>query len=279
MENLTAFSPYQLAQIEQILISDLHLPFEPVSNPLEQAFLARAFLNLLDICISLPNLQTLYILGDWFEAWLGDDIANMAEMQAWLAPMRQKLQTLTQNNVAILVMTGNRDFLLGQAFCDSFGGQYIAEPYYFNYHDKKIRLEHGDRLCTDDKKYQYFRKVIQHPITKKLLLLQNPKKRQQIANNLRDTSKQANREKTMHIMDVNAEAVKNVLKSCNVLVHGHTHRPQIEALAYDKTRVVLGDWRVLDSEVEAVIGVIGLEKDSQIKQSDPITLVKFIYQF
>lgn len=268
MQNFSDLVATQPELIQQIFISDLHLAIEPASNALEQAFLA-----LLDICITLPNLQNLYILGDWFEAWLGDDIADLPAMQKWFAPMLGKLRTLTQNQVKICVMVGNRDFLLGQQFCGSFGGELIKEPYYIDLAEKKIRLEHGDALCTDDKKYQYFRKVIQHPFTKKLLLAQSLSRRQQIAHNLRTKSKQDNAQKSMQIMDVNKKAVENALQQCASLVHGHTHRPQFFPLENNKSRVVLGDWRVNGKQVEAVIGVV----TQQTYKDVPIELVKFYH--
>lgn len=283
MQSFMQVMTAQKNQIEQILISDLHLPiYKPVSKHLEQVFLAQAFLDFLDKCLTLPKLQKLYVLGDWFEVWLGDDIADTPAVKIWLTPMLQKLDQLTQNKVAILVMTGNRDFLLGQKFCDSFGGKLIQQPYYFHLSHKTIRLEHGDALCTADKKYQYFRKVIQHPLTKKLLLVQSLKKREQIANNLRAKSQQNNGKKSMQIMDVNPQAVATALKDCDILIHGHTHRPHFFVLADNKYRAVLGDWRIMPNkkiaQVEAVIGIIGLRSNKEDEKLDlPIELVKFSY--
>lgn len=256
MINFSDLITYHPETIEQILISDLHLPLiKPVANDLGQAFLAHAFLKLLDSCLTLPNFQKLVILGDWFEAWLGDDVAKMPDIQASLSPMLKKLRQLSQNNCEILVMVGNRDFLLGQEFCDSFGGKLIQEPFYFNLKNLTIRLEHGDALCTDDKKYQRFRNVIQHPLTKKLLLTLPIKKREQIAHNLRQKSKTNNAKKSLQIMDVNTFAVERALQNCDILLHGHTHRPAVHAIN-DKQRIVLGDWRIKDNQVVAEIGVV-----------------------
>lgn len=255
MQNFANTVTYHADKIEQILISDLHLPLiEPVSDTLGQAFL-----SLLDNCLALPNLKTLYILGDWFEAWLGDDVAEMPIIHDRLLPMVLRLRQLQQRHCDILVMVGNRDFLLGQTFCDKFGAKLINAPFYFdlaNEQDHKtIRLEHGDALCTDDKRYQRFRRVIQHPLTKKCLLALPITKREQIAQNLRQKSQTDNAKKSLHIMDVNIQAVANALKRCDMLLHGHTHRPATHQVN-GKQRIVLGDWRIIDNGVVAEIGVV-----------------------
>ena len=164
-------------------------------------------------------------------------------------------------------MHGNRDFLLGQQFCDKFGGQLIFEPFYLTLNGKEVRLEHGDALCTDDKGYQRFRKIIQHPITKKILLALPIKKRQQIAQDLRQKSKTDNAKKSLQIMDVNEQAVKQALQKADILIHGHTHRPAAHQIG-DKKRLVLGDWRLNDDSVNAVIGVT---------MSGQLNLVEFFY--
>ena len=143
-------------QVRQVLISDLHL------SPQEPA-LVQAFLALLDDCLALPALKRLFILGDWFEVWLGDDtylsLSKDEKITYWLTPLIAKLKQLRINGCEILVMHGNRDFLLGQPFCNLFGGELISEPYTLPVGQQNYRLEHGDALCTDDKKYQFFRKI------------------------------------------------------------------------------------------------------------------------
>lgn len=251
MINFSELITYQADEISTVLISDLHLnPFEPAPNRLEQAFLA-----LLDKLIVLPHLKQLFILGDWFEAWLGDDVAETELLRNWFEPMINRLQQLNHNGCQIYVMHGNRDFLIGQKFCDKFGGKLIKEPFYFRLDNKTIRLEHGDALCTDDKKYQRFRKIIQNPLTKRLLLTLPIKKREQIAHNLRQKSKTDNAKKSLQIMDVNTFAVERTLQNCDILLHGHTHRPAVHAIN-DKQRIVLGDWRIKDNQLVAEIGVV-----------------------
>ena len=250
MQNFADLVTDNPSAIAQVVISDLHLSMnEPATNPLGQAFL-----DFLDKLALLPNLTQFFILGDWFEAWLGDDVADTDTLTDALQPIIAKLKTLSDKNCQIFVMHGNRDFLLGQQFCDKFGGQLIFEPFYLTFNGRKVRLEHGDALCTDDKGYQRFRKIIQHPITKKILLALPIKKRQQIAQDLRQKSKTDNAKKSLQIMDVNEQAVRQALQKADILIHGHTHRPAVHQIG-DKKRLVLGDWRLNDNSVSAVIGV------------------------
>ncbi|MBF0658556.1 UDP-2,3-diacylglucosamine diphosphatase [Psychrobacter sp. NG25] len=252
-------------EVRQVLISDLHLsPEEPA--------LVQAFLALLDDCLALPALKRLFILGDWFEVWLGDDVyLSLSEDERqthWLTPLIVKLKALRVAGCEILVMHGNRDFLLDQPFCNLFGGELIYEPYILNVGQKNYRLEHGDALCTDDKKYQFFRKIMRNRLTQWYLLNKSLEKRLAIADKMRQKSQRNNANKATHIMDVNADAVSTVMADNDALLHGHTHRPDIHQAANDKIRYVLGDWRLLDTEtrqpkVSAVIGaVIGDEQSS-----------------
>lgn len=253
MQNFDDIIAYQPHDIKNILISDLHLSQnEPA--------LTQAFLAFLDKIATLPQLSSLFILGDWFDAWLGDDIADTPNFANWLQPILEKLYHIRQNGCEIFVMHGNRDFLLGQGFCDKFGGKLLKQPFLWECNQQKIRLEHGDKLCTDDKRYQCFRRVIQNPLVKTMLLRLPIGKRQKIAQNLRQKSQLANQKKSPFIMDVNVNAVKSALKDCDVLIHGHTHRPACHVVD-DKKRLVLGDWRVVNGRVEAVVGVVGKSLD------------------
>lgn len=256
------FQPSHSSRVTALLVSDLHL--EPDEPALMQAFLA-----LLDVALTLPNLAQFWILGDWFAAWLGDDLLTTPQTAAWLAPMLDKLQRLSQRGCAVLVLRGNRDFLLGQRFCSAFGGQLLNEPYIWHIGDQRVRIEHGDALCTDDVRYQRFRRVIQNPLTKRILLALPKSQRQRIATRLRTSSQQENRVKTqtaMQIMDVNIASVQQALQHADVLLHGHTHRPAEHRLPDHKRRLVLGDWRLNDkSSVSTVIGVV-LDNHLQLAQ-------------
>lgn len=245
-------------EVRQVLISDLHLsPEEPA--------LVQAFLALLDDCLALPQLKRLFILGDWFEVWIGDDayltLAEDARQSHWLTPLIVKLKKLRVAGCEILVMHGNRDFLLGQPFCSLFGGELIYEPYYLTVGQQNYRLEHGDALCTDDKKYQFFRKMMRNRLTQWYLLNKSLTKRLVIADKLRQKSQRNNANKAAYIMDVNEDAVIQAVADSEALLHGHTHRPAIHQATTDKKRYVLGDWRVLDKDsrqpkISAVIGAV-----------------------
>ncbi|WP_440464984.1 UDP-2,3-diacylglucosamine diphosphatase [Psychrobacter sp. ASPA161_6] len=265
-------------EVRQVLISDLHLsPEEPA--------LVQAFLALLDDCLALPALKRLFILGDWFEVWLGDDVylsLSEEERQShWLTPLITKLKKLRVAGCEILVMHGNRDFLLGQPFCNLFGGELIFEPYALKVGQQDYRLEHGDALCTDDKKYQFFRKVMRNPMTQWYLLNKPLKKRLAIADNMRKKSQKNNANKAAHIMDVNDKAVAVAVNNNDALLHGHTHRPAIHQRDNDKIRYVLGDWRLLDEEkrqskVVAVIGAVISEEHLEHNNAE-FSLVEFSY--
>ncbi|MGP4905759.1 UDP-2,3-diacylglucosamine diphosphatase [Psychrobacter faecalis] len=251
-------------EVRQVLISDLHLsPEEPA--------LVQAFLALLEDCLALPQLNRLFILGDWFEVWIGDDayltLSEDARQNHWLTPLIVKLKKLRVAGCEILVMHGNRDFLLGQPFCSLFGGELIYEPYYLTVGQQNYRLEHGDALCTDDKKYQFFRKIMRNRFTQWYLLNKSLTKRLAIADKLRQKSQQNNANKAAYIMDVNEDAVIQAIADSDALLHGHTHRPAIHQAMTDKKRYVLGDWRVLDKEsrqpkVSAVIGAVTADVDT-----------------
>lgn len=272
-EHLITTRPHE---VRQIIISDLHLS-------LDEPALVQAFLALLEDCLVLPKLQRLFILGDWFEVWLGDDfylsLTADERHRHWLTPMITKLKQLRVKGCEILVMHGNRDFLLDRGFLNVFGGELISEPYPLNIGEQRFRLEHGDALCSDDKKYQFFRKIMRHPFTKWYLLNKSLEKRLTIADNIRNRSKQNNSTKAAYIMDVNEASVNEVLHGYDALLHGHTHRPEIHRSDEGKTRYVLGDWRVIDKEsrqpkVSAVIGAVVVAENIEEAEFD---LIEFRY--
>jgi len=164
-------------------------------------------------------------------------------------------------------MHGNRDFLLGQPFCNLFGGELISEPYTLAIGQQNYRLEHGDALCTDDKKYQFFRKIMRNRLTQWYLLNKSLEKRLAIADNMRKKSQKNNANKAAYIMDVNDKAVYQAITASDALLHGHTHRPDIHQATTDKKRYVLGDWRLLGKDarqpkVNAVIGAVTEDEHS-----------------
>ena len=211
-----------------LFISDLHL------SP-DHPRLVRGFLDLLD---AYQNKNTqLYILGDWFNAWIGDDYTA-----AWLDEVVARLKQFSQAGNQIYFIVGNRDFALGQKFLDQFSGQLLPDVYTLHIGSQQVRLEHGDALCTDDVSYQKFRKIIRNPIILGILKKTPLAFRQKLAQGFRKKSQQANQVKSYDVMDVNADAVSQALQHADVLIHGHTHRPNIHN-EHGKPRIVLGDWR------------------------------------
>ena len=212
-----------------LFIADLHL------SP-DHPRLVRGFLDLLD---AYQNKHTqLYILGDWFNAWIGDDYTA-----PWLDEVVAHLKQFSQaagNHIYFIV--GNRDFALGQKFLDQFSGQHLPDVYTLHIGSQRVRLEHGDALCTDDVSYQKFRKIIRNPIILGTLKKTPLAFRQKLAQGFRKKSQQANQVKSYDVMDVNADAVAQALQRADVLIHGHTHRPNIHN-EHGKPRIVFGDWR------------------------------------
>nr|WP_218951339.1 UDP-2,3-diacylglucosamine diphosphatase [Acinetobacter sp. YH01026] len=220
-----------------MFIADLHLsPNHPR--------LVRGFLDLLD---AYQNKNTqLYILGDWFNAWIGDDYTA-----AWLDEVVARLKQFSQAGNQIYFIVGNRDFALGQKFLDQFSGQLLPDVYTLHIGSQQVRLEHGDALCTDDVSYQKFRKIIRNPIILGILKKTPLAFRQKLAQGFRKKSQQANQIKSYDVMDVNADAVSQALQHADVLIHGHTHRPNIHN-EHGKPRIVLGDWRADAAQILVV---------------------------
>jgi UDP-2,3-diacylglucosamine hydrolase len=204
---------------EQILIvSDLHLSSDDECK-------TKLFIK---FC-QTQNPQKLFILGDLFNVWLGDEVS---------LPLFPKLfKTLNNLNYPVFIMRGNRDFLLN--LNNQKNISLIKEPYLLN----NFLLLHGDSLCTDDIKYQRFKKIIQHPITKKIFLLLPIKTRFKISEKLRNTSTKATQQKHNNIMDVNLDTIDKLMQKYPTvdLIHGHTHRQNIHQHKGFK-RFVLGDW-------------------------------------
>ena len=216
-----------------LFIADLHL------SP-DHPRLVRGFLALLQ---QYKNENTqLYILGDWFNAWIGDDYSA-----PWLDEIVNALKQFTNAGNQVFFLVGNRDFSLGQKFLNQFNGKLLPDEFTLNIANKKFRIEHGDALCTNDVSYQRFKKIIRNPILLGILKSMPLSFRQKLANGFRKKSRESQQNKSYDIMDVNAQAVEKALSDVDVLIHGHTHRPEIHN-EFNKTRIVLGDWRERTSE-------------------------------
>ena len=216
-----------------LFVSDLHLE---ESRP----DITRAFLTFLQE--RATKAEALYILGDFFEAWIGDD--ERTPLQEEIAAA---LKNVSDDGTQVFVMHGNRDFLLGPDYCQRIGATLLDDPTVIDLYGTPTLLMHGDSLCTADVEYQKFRAGMRNPKTQQMLLARPLKDRQLMARQLRDLSMAKNKGKTEAIMDVTPEEVVRVMQQHNVplLIHGHTHRPARHALELDgkpAERIVLGDW-------------------------------------
>ena len=210
-----------------LIIADLHL----VANEVEKNQLFERF------CQQARSADQVFILGDLFNTWLGDDLS-----MPHYTKITTSLKKLSQQT-PIFVMTGNRDFLLAQAFEHQTGCQLINSPYLLETNKHQYVLTHGDELCTDDQSYQQMKSILQHPITKAFFVRLPKKWRLKLSGQLRQKSIKAQQKKTKEIMDVNPSAVNELMKKypSSDLVHGHTHRLNTH-VEKTFTRYVLGDW-------------------------------------
>ncbi len=222
-----------------LFISDLHLDS---SRPATTAAL-REFLDTATDC------EALYILGDLVEAWLGDD-----DDSALAEELTALLKDFSAQGPALFVMQGNRDFLMGEAFCQRIGATLLPDPTLIDLYGTPTLLMHGDSLCTDDTEYQKFRVMARDPGWQAELMAKSLEERRQIAAQLRAISKDAGSNKAEDIMDVSAKEVSRVMGEHNVaqLIHGHTHRPNSHQLEAGK-RWVLGDWDQQGWYIEAKV--------------------------
>lgn len=217
-----------------LLISDLHLQEE-------RPDITRAFLDLLTT--RARDAQALYILGDFFEAWIGDD--GMTPFQQSIC---QALRALSDSGTQVFLMHGNRDFLIGQAFCKAAGCTLLNDPSVVELGGEPVLLMHGDSLCTRDEAYMKLRRYLRNPLSLWILRHLPLATRRKLARKLRSESKAQTRMKANDIIDVTAEEVPRLMQRHGVrtLVHGHTHRPAIHKLTLDDgsagRRIVLGDW-------------------------------------
>ncbi|WP_193452331.1 UDP-2,3-diacylglucosamine diphosphatase [Pseudomonas nitroreducens] len=216
-----------------LFISDLHLEAE-------RPDITRAFLHFLST--RARAAEALYILGDFFEAWIGDD--GMDEFQHAIA---RALRGLSDSGTRIYLMHGNRDFLIGKAFCREAGCTLLRDPSLIDLGGEKILLMHGDSLCTLDVAYMKLRRWLRNPLT--LFILRNLPltTRHKLARKLRKESRAQTRMKASEIVDVTPAEVEKIMrdKGVRILIHGHTHRPAVHELEIDgrpARRIVLGDW-------------------------------------
>jgi UDP-2,3-diacylglucosamine hydrolase len=186
--------------------------------------------------------SAVYVLGDLFEAWIGDD-----DDEPGLAPILDALAALTRAGVDCAFMHGNRDFLIGEGFSARTGVKLLDELETIELNDERVLITHGDLLCTDDVRYLELRRQLRDPAWRRDFLDKPLAERRRIAQELRALSKTEMAAKTEAIMDVNDEAVRETMRRFGVhaLLHGHTHRPAIHRFELDgapAVRIVLNDW-------------------------------------
>ncbi|WP_372982631.1 UDP-2,3-diacylglucosamine diphosphatase [Marinobacter sediminum] len=216
-----------------LFISDLHL--EESRPDITEAFLG--FLK-----EKAHGVEQLYILGDFFEAWIGDDERTPLQEQIAAA-----LRAVNESGTEIFLMHGNRDFLIGHDFCDRAGATLLDDPTVVDLYGTPTLLMHGDSLCTADVEYQKFRANMRNPQWQQMILQRPLADRQQMARQLREISMAKNQGKAETIMDVTPEEVVKDMEAHGVqrLIHGHTHRPaehHLQANGQPAKRIVLGDW-------------------------------------
>ncbi len=218
---------------ETLFISDLHL------SP-ERPGTIRLFLDFLHQ--RAPRAERLYILGDLFDSWIGDDDDAPPHPQ-----IIRGLKDLAESGTEVYLQRGNRDFLLGKRFARAGDCEILPDPVVVDLYGTPTLLMHGDLLCSDDLPYQKFRKKARNPLFQKLFLWRSLRYRRRIAADYRRRSAAATAEKTLDVMDVNPTTVATYMRRAGVrrLIHGHTHRPARHDVDLDgatATRWVLAQW-------------------------------------
>jgi UDP-2,3-diacylglucosamine hydrolase len=217
-----------------LFISDLHLEAD-------RPEIGAQFVDFLET--EARNADSLYILGDLFESCVGDDVPN-----PHYAAMKEAIRGLVDSGVPVFFMHGNRDFMIGQQFAAETGVTLLEDPLRIDLHGRRVLLSHGDALCTDDLQYQQVRLMTHDPEWQAMMRAKPLEERLAFAAEARAASQAHYESSSEDIMDVNAQAVRDVIEKYDVdiLLHGHTHRPAVHELndagGISATRIVLGDW-------------------------------------
>jgi len=219
-----------------LFISDLHLDGE-------RPEITAQFLDFLER--EVRQAHALYILGDLFEAWIGDDDPDPDKRRVIAA-----LRSLTQGGVPVYFIHGNRDFLIGRRFAAETGVTLLPDPTLIQVYGQKVLLMHGDTLCIDDPSYQRLRRIVRNPLVQFIMRRLTLGQRLKLAARMRAGSKahiESMDKAAPQIMDVNQNEVRRTFEQqrVDVIVHGHTHRPAIHKVQVNNrtgTRIVLGDW-------------------------------------
>ena len=234
-------------------ISDLHLePSRPDSIQQLLAFLEKI----------QGQAEALYILGDFFEYWIGDDWLETPAGQQIL-PIIKALRETSDSGVRLYFQHGNRDFLIGSHFVDLIGADLLPEQQMISLYGQSALIMHGDTLCTDDVQYQKARAVFRDPKWQSHVLNWTIEQRLERAKEMREVSQQNQQYKSDDIMDVNQQSLEQVMQEAGVslLIHGHTHRPAVHDFMLDgkpAQRIVLGDWYQQGSFLKVEAGQVSL---------------------
>jgi len=217
-----------------LFISDLHLT---ESRP----DISKAFFDFLDNQVN-EELDALYILGDFFEVWVGDDYQTALTLK-----IAENLKTITNSGIPVYFIHGNRDFLVGKKYADLSGISLLNERTVIDLYGTKALILHGDEMCTQDLEYQKFRQKSRGWWWPKLMLAMPLFYRQSVAKKARERSKASQMDKAPEVLDVTNEAVIDTFKQykTTLMIHGHTHRPNVHFHDIDgkpAKRIVLGDW-------------------------------------
>lgn len=216
-----------------LFISDLHLEAD-------RPDIGQQFLQFMQT--EANEADDLYILGDLFEAWVGDDDPNTHYFS-----IKRALRKLVDGGIPVYFMHGNRDFMIGKDFANETGVKILKDPYKTTMYGRSTLLSHGDILCIDDVQYQRVRNMVRDPDWQASMRSKPLKERLRIAKEARRQSMEQTINKSLEIMDVNEDEVKRVIREHNVdvLLHGHTHRPDVHTVDLGNRtakRIVLGDW-------------------------------------
>jgi len=232
-----------------VFISDLHIDHEKPD-------ITKQFINFCEeILQHAKTIDALYILGDWFESWVGDDDPDADK---WMAI--EVVKKIDAAGINCFFMAGNRDFLVGDIFSEKSGCKILPDPSIVSLYGKSVALMHGDTLCTDDIEYQKFRQMARSAEWQEQIKALPLEQRIGLAAQIRAESQSSMQDKSNDIMDVNQNAVMDAFKTHQIdtIIHGHTHRPAIHKISKEPidnvdqikssqdlamlTRVVLGDW-------------------------------------
>ena len=215
-------------------ISDIHLDQK-------SEYTTELFLLFLETMRN--KLERLFILGDLFEYWIGDD--DKSKFHQLIIDKIKSLNQDPENKIEIYFIPGNRDFLIGKKFLKSIGAKKLPDPFPLNLYGRSMVLSHGDLLCTDDINYLKYRKIVTNKFIQKIFLLLPLFFRRKIAKKLRKTSRDHMKQKPKDCLDVTQQGVEEVLLKIftrEFLIHGHTHKPGEHQITLRKKRIVLGAW-------------------------------------